>query len=330
MTDNNVHKQNGHGDHFISEGNRKLLQKGRSKEDKKSSKSSNPLKQFRNFVSGRSKSPSRSSTSSVGSNGSVKESDRKGKKRVRSRTSSNQSDSSLAASMDSAEIEVAKDEADDAAEEQQFATDEIINSEPVTSNGAQQVAERHASSSDVQVKSSLRKASLKNGSKKQVTIEDTAKVHEVEIDRDMTYYKTLPDDDEKVVETAAPAAAATNDVENVVTTESELKEVNIRFNKVVINQDLISAYHLHAKSKKDGFDVERQDSVDKERVEGVDVIKADVEEELEEKAISVSPNNRFLKFETEVGRGSFKTVYKGLDTETGVQVAWCELQVTMP
>ncbi|XP_022251309.1 serine/threonine-protein kinase WNK1-like isoform X2 [Limulus polyphemus] len=39
-----------------------------------------------------------------------------------------------------------------------------------------------------------------------------------------------------------------------------------------------------------------------------------------------SPDGRFLKFEEEVGRGSFKTVYKGLDTATGVAVAWCELQ----
>jgi len=38
-----------------------------------------------------------------------------------------------------------------------------------------------------------------------------------------------------------------------------------------------------------------------------------------------SPDGRFLKFE-EIGRGSFKTVYKGLDTETGVDVAWCELK----
>ena len=49
--------------------------------------------------------------------------------------------------------------------------------------------------------------------------------------------------------------------------------------------------------------------------------------EAEEKAVSVSPDGRFLKFEIELGRGSFKTVYKGLDTETGVAVAWCELQV---
>lgn len=50
--------------------------------------------------------------------------------------------------------------------------------------------------------------------------------------------------------------------------------------------------------------------------------------EAEEKAVEVSPDGRFLKFDIEVGRGSFKTVYKGLDTETGVAVAWCELQVT--
>lgn len=45
-------------------------------------------------------------------------------------------------------------------------------------------------------------------------------------------------------------------------------------------------------------------------------------------AADSSPDGRFLKFSDEVGRGSFKTVYKGLDTETGVAVAWCELQVS--
>lgn len=49
-----------------------------------------------------------------------------------------------------------------------------------------------------------------------------------------------------------------------------------------------------------------------------------------EKAIGQSYDGRFLKFDTELGRGSFKTVYKGLDTETGVAVAWCELQVCFP
>ncbi|CAH1129587.1 unnamed protein product [Ceutorhynchus assimilis] len=42
--------------------------------------------------------------------------------------------------------------------------------------------------------------------------------------------------------------------------------------------------------------------------------------------IAVSPDGRFFKYEEEIGRGSFKTVYRGLDTQTGVAVAWCELQ----
>lgn len=51
------------------------------------------------------------------------------------------------------------------------------------------------------------------------------------------------------------------------------------------------------------------------------------EDEVETKAVATSPDGRFLKFNVEIGRGSFKTVYKGLDTETTVEVAWCELQV---
>lgn len=40
-----------------------------------------------------------------------------------------------------------------------------------------------------------------------------------------------------------------------------------------------------------------------------------------------SPDGRFIKYAKEIGRGAFKTVYRGLDTETSVPVAWCELQV---
>lgn len=54
------------------------------------------------------------------------------------------------------------------------------------------------------------------------------------------------------------------------------------------------------------------------------------EEEAEMKAVATSPGGRFLKFDIELGRGAFKTVYKGLDTETWVEVAWCELQVRRP
>ncbi|XP_026170713.1 serine/threonine-protein kinase WNK4 isoform X2 [Mastacembelus armatus] len=49
-------------------------------------------------------------------------------------------------------------------------------------------------------------------------------------------------------------------------------------------------------------------------------------EDVETKAVATSPEGRYLKFNIEIGRGSFKTVYKGLDTETTVEVAWCELQ----
>ncbi|XP_061906366.1 serine/threonine-protein kinase WNK4-like isoform X3 [Entelurus aequoreus] len=49
-------------------------------------------------------------------------------------------------------------------------------------------------------------------------------------------------------------------------------------------------------------------------------------DEVETKAVASSPDGRFLKFNIEIGRGSFKSVYKGLDTETTVEVAWCELQ----
>ena len=47
----------------------------------------------------------------------------------------------------------------------------------------------------------------------------------------------------------------------------------------------------------------------------------------EEEAVGSSPDGRFIKYAEEIGRGAFKTVYRGLDTETSVAVAWCELQV---
>ncbi|XP_059203306.1 serine/threonine-protein kinase WNK4-like isoform X2 [Centropristis striata] len=50
------------------------------------------------------------------------------------------------------------------------------------------------------------------------------------------------------------------------------------------------------------------------------------QEEEETQAVASSPDGRFLKFNIEIGRGSFKTVYKGLDTENTLEVAWCELQ----
>ena len=46
----------------------------------------------------------------------------------------------------------------------------------------------------------------------------------------------------------------------------------------------------------------------------------------EEREVEKSPSQRFIKYDTEVGRGSFKTVYKALDTVNAQPVAWLELQ----
>ncbi|XP_034046057.1 serine/threonine-protein kinase WNK4 [Thalassophryne amazonica] len=54
--------------------------------------------------------------------------------------------------------------------------------------------------------------------------------------------------------------------------------------------------------------------------------KEEEHDEEETQAVASSPDGRFLKFNIEIGRGSFKTVYRSLDTETTVEVAWCELQ----
>ncbi|XP_061926480.1 serine/threonine-protein kinase WNK1-like isoform X1 [Entelurus aequoreus] len=74
---------------------------------------------------------------------------------------------------------------------------------------------------------------------------------------------------------------------------------------------------------------ERETELAKARAEQREAEKR-VQEDIEEaetKAVGTSPDGRFLKFDIEIGRGSFKTVYKGLDTETTVEVAWCELQM---
>lgn len=79
--------------------------------------------------------------------------------------------------------------------------------------------------------------------------------------------------------------------------------------------------------KEAGKDAERKESADASKDHGK-AKKEEPEEEADMKAVATSLDGRFLKFDIELGRGSFKTVYKGLDTETWVEVAWCELQVS--
>lgn len=88
-----------------------------------------------------------------------------------------------------------------------------------------------------------------------------------------------------------------------------------------------------AKVPHDDGEGEEEEKEEKEaakaRAEAEQKVEDDIEE-AETKAVGTSPDGRFLKFDIEIGRGSFKTVYKGLDTETTVEVAWCELQVWSP
>ncbi|MCP9265545.1 Serine/threonine-protein kinase WNK1 [Dirofilaria immitis] len=81
---------------------------------------------------------------------------------------------------------------------------------------------------------------------------------------------------------------------------------------------------------------EKKDEIARTEEKQREIVDDDVDAE-EEKPIDKSPGRELdrgllevrwaiLKFDEELGRGSFKTVYRGLDTETGVAVAWCELQ----
>lgn len=90
---------------------------------------------------------------------------------------------------------------------------------------------------------------------------------------------------------------------------------------------VVGADDEEEKKKTEGGEREREPNAD---VPSDVTGKAGSDENEEEpgmKAVSTSPGGRFLKFDIELGRGSFKTVYKGLDTDTWVEVAWCELQV---
>ncbi|KAM9375955.1 serine/threonine-protein kinase WNK1-like isoform 2-T3 [Pholidichthys leucotaenia] len=128
---------------------------------------------------------------------------------------------------------------------------------------------------------------------------------------------------------------------NAVTSEQEPTNVND-----ICDVEVVVAAHLaqplgtelpsqaepenstEVKLQQEGEDVDKDSAKARAEAEQREAEKKEQEdiEEAETKAVGTSPDGRFLKFDIEIGRGSFKTVYKGLDTETTVEVAWCELQ----
>lgn len=43
--------------------------------------------------------------------------------------------------------------------------------------------------------------------------------------------------------------------------------------------------------------------------------------------LEISPDGRFIRYDVVVGRGAFKTVYKGFDQENGTEVAWYQISL---
>ncbi len=86
-----------------------------------------------------------------------------------------------------------------------------------------------------------------------------------------------------------------------------------------LNQTMTSSYSLNQTS---GLSLDTSRSDNDARGDNEQPLSSEV-------AVAHSPAGRFLKYDIEIGRGSFKTVYKGLDTETGVAIAWCELKVSV-
>ncbi|KAL4226451.1 negative regulation of pancreatic juice secretion [Mactra antiquata] len=149
----------------------------------------------------------------------------------------------------------------------------------------------------------------KNKLKKSVTIDETTIVVEI------------GDIDAAIVESVSELKLGSSEG-GTTSNESNLIESKEKINdeKEHLKQESKVEKEEKEKSERKETDSEKKDEDDKR---GTDSEKKD---EVEEKAVAQSENGRFFKFDIEIGRGSFKTVYKGLDTDTGVAVAWCELQ----
>ncbi|XP_029463709.1 serine/threonine-protein kinase WNK3 isoform X2 [Rhinatrema bivittatum] len=154
--------------------------------------------------------------------------------------------------------------------------------------------------------------------------------------------------DEVILESRLPSNDAPSELNMEKGSPSEAKEATERKRFFRKSVDIVEEDQVPEPSVKDGKDlagmsISRTDSVSRTTPESgqegkseqcpkasSEVTKEQSEKEMEEeaemKAVATSPSGRFLKFDIELGRGAFKTVFKGLDTETWVEVAWCELQ----
>jgi len=56
-------------------------------------------------------------------------------------------------------------------------------------------------------------------------------------------------------------------------------------------------------------------------------ITSDEEEYEDDKVVETDPNGRYVRFEHKLGSGAFKTVYRALDTERGIEVAWNQVMI---
>lgn len=133
----------------------------------------------------------------------------------------------------------------------------------------------------------------------------------------------------KVVENKTPP---TSDEDNVTTIKSKIDVEKI---KVESKRDKEKANVMKLRERKMSRSIQKSAYPEEEESDGDISAIPKVDKELdetkkepeEENVVATSPSGRFLKFDLSIGRGSFKAVFKGLDTETGVHVAWCELQV---
>ncbi|XP_049589224.1 serine/threonine-protein kinase WNK2 isoform X2 [Syngnathus scovelli] len=142
----------------------------------------------------------------------------------------------------------------------------------------------------------------------------------------------LSDHEEQMLDTADCATSAPALIIDLRSIVGQSRSRTLHATRLGNQEKSRSESHLEGKDDTGASEEKREACQSEVKEEGVscDVTsKAGSDENEEEpgmKAVSTSPGGRFLKFDIELGRGSFKTVYKGLDTDTWVEVAWCELQ----